>query len=276
MPLIAIDGPEKVGKSTLLRKIAEACRPTHAVTWQFRYPIDPRAYRDAVKLAADPDVLVLLDRYWASEAVYPGLVGREPVEPWWWLEWCLGLPARTLGLVIVAAPAERLGELDDTDHTVSWEDERAGFTAYAERVGIPVVDPTAVDPRELVDRARETYAAGPRAPVWSGVRDPELVVLGERRNTRSRERLAWAPASTRYWRRELEARLLDEVQQVGWRVGITNAVDADDDDQVEELVLSARAVIAYGGWAVTFTQSRSGWTASRVHPAALYRWGRYK
>lgn len=276
--LVILDGPEKVGKSTLARRVAEGCRPLHAVVVSSRYPGDfrPSVFRDAVRLGARDDVVVVMDRAWPSDVVYSDLVRHgDPAVPTWWYEWALGLAATTLGTRLVLAPPTRLAPLDLVDHVVDYDDERAAFVAYAREWGWSVVDdPVSLDARDVLEWCRSAYYHGPRAPVYAGARKPALVYVGETKNERSTEPLAWAPLSTRYWQYEVRDHL-PEVLAAWPHVAATNAVDLYHVAECLTWSESCR-VIAYGRTSHVTLAEYGVPHETRRHPAATYRWGQYR
>ncbi len=277
--LIVVDGPEKTGKSTMVRHLATLLHNFNVVTINSRYTANRFAgYMDALKMSTRPDTFVIMDRAWPSEAVYSTLLNRQAAYPDWWCEWCLGLPARTLGLVLFTNPPNRLGPLDSTDYVLDYEVERRAYEDYAAYYGYETIDTTQIDPLSLVDRAVDIYSSGARPPAYAGNRRPKLLIAGECRNTVSTEPLAWGPLSTRYWKLELEHGLLRRVCDVGWdSVGLTNAAETSDDHVVQAVTQAAR-VIAYGVEANRVIRSLVNPLCpveSRTHPAALFRWGKY-
>lgn len=275
--LIIIDGPEKVGKSTLIRRLAEKCRPLHAVVVASRYPsdFDASIFRDAVRLGARSDTVVVMDRAWPSDVVYSALVRHsDAAVPDVWYEWTLGLAAMTLGVRLVLAPPTRLAPLDLVDHVVDYDVERAAFVQYAKRWAWDVVDdPVAVDAGDVLERCVSTYRSGPVAPAYAGSRHPTLVWVGEARNELSTEPLAWAPLSTRFWLQEL-TKQLPEVTAAWPHVATTNAADLPNVAHL--LQRHGTSVVAYGVEACHALHKAKIMHEPRVHPAAAYRWGRYR
>lgn len=271
--LLVVDGPEKAGKSTLIRRIEQRSKTwgwTHTAVVHLRYPLDPKILVKAFDLATRDDLLVVLDRSWASDVVYGRLVRghKPPTVPEWWYAWAADLPAMTLGARVVVLPPCRLATLEDDDHPVPWETERDAFLGYATKWGWTVVDPLRPTVVQDVGEAVLTaFHAGERAPKWSGDRCPSLVWVGEARNPRSRDVLAWGPLTSRFWRKEVEQRL-DEVLSAWPAVAATNLADVQDP---KALFRCATTVVAYGteAWKVLGPMGAQ----ARPHPSYKHRWG---
>lgn len=271
---ILLTGPEKAGKTTLAAKLLAAECRLHVVHARMRRPgeVDGREYLHLVKLGACSRALVVVDRGWPDEFVYTRLLGRRSLMPSAaWNEWCLGEPARQVGVTALVLPTERLAPLDDSDFQLSWEVESTAFREYALRNRYLVVDPRDPGAVDLVlsrARERELDPVAQLLPAYCGSPLPQVVLVGEARNERSRYPLAWAPMTTPTFAPLAEA-------LAGLQVGRTNAADLQL-SLVAQLVRDAPVVVALGRTAreaVRWVGRDAVVTAP--HPAAVTRWGRY-
>lgn len=137
--IIVLEGPEKVGKTTLANKIAEETGATIRHWGQIKP--DDRAYTSQLKRDSLSDEWFIWDRCWPSEHVYGKLLerGRRLAEDPWLGEWLHGRAAR-IRIIMVPDRLERLEELrDETDLPVRPSDELLAYSKYARRFGYKVL-----------------------------------------------------------------------------------------------------------------------------------------
>jgi hypothetical protein len=278
--IVMITGPEKVGKTTLAREVVRQSRRlgVHAVHAAFRRPdqLNPTAYLDMVKMGARSDTLVVMDRGWPDEMVYGDLLRREPaIKSEAWAEWCLGAPMRTAGMGIVLAPPRRRAQLEDNDLQIEYEDERRRFVSYGLKWGYSVIPAMDVDTEVLAEwvieysdvlRNRMAVRKGAELPEYVGSTTPRVVLIAETRNTKSREQLAWAAMTTRYFQELAEA--------IGnTAVSRTNS-DMLGNQHVRASIDTADVVLAFGRVAEKKLRNAGVKNVRPMgHPSYVFRWG---
>lgn len=280
MPLIILDGPEKAGKSTLVKRLEQwyGARSVHwgPVTDHSRY-VEPLA-RDVLDKG-----LVVWDRCWASECVYGPLLDRQhrdESDPWL-MEWLYSRAVDTVGVKAVLLPVsteETRERRDDTDLPVDPDMEAASYRSYAERFGWEVLindyTPRSVEDNAdyLALKAWTTVASVTlRPPQYCGPTNPRILVVGEEGNPDNphKPRGRWLPFTSRYTTMFGRA-MGDPALTCGWvnfpRVSLRT-------------LRSPRIVVACGG-RVYSRLLRSGWLQPHQklikvnHPSWMYRWGR--
>lgn len=136
--IIAIEGPEKSGKSTLVNAIAEKSKA------KIRHwgPISPddRVYSKYLIQEALSDEWFIWDRCWPSEHVYGKLLKRDRrlVDDPWLGEWLHGRILQTNGLRIMVLPSsveELINRRDSTDLPVAPNEEVREYAKYAKEFG---------------------------------------------------------------------------------------------------------------------------------------------
>lgn len=276
MGIVVLTGPEKAGKTTLALKILERETRLHVVYAKFRRPglVDGREYAEVVKLAANPRVLVVVDRGWPDEHVYTSLTGRPSLlaDPAW-SEWCLGEPARQLGVTALVLPGRRLAPLDPSDFQFEWDAEAQAFRDYCRPYPYLTVDPTLDGTADFVLSKAKAAASASPAPVteYCGPPSPVVVVVGEARNERSRSPLAFAPMTTPAFVPVARALL-----GLGVAVGRTNA-DNLRDRLIAQLTRNAPVVVALGRRAAEAVRAIGRDSFVELHhPSAVARWGKYR
>ena len=136
MPVILVEGPEKAGKSTLIRTLLEKI-PTAKVR-KFSGPMQGEEYLVALLEDTRPSLFPMVtiwDRGWASEFVYSWMLQRPTALTGHKAEDLDKILIETGGIgVVLLGP--NLGTLiknrDETDLDVSPRGERAYFQAYAD------------------------------------------------------------------------------------------------------------------------------------------------
>lgn len=286
MPLIVISGPEKAGKTTLINEtiasLERGGEVTFARRWKkIRHHTDYLApLIEDMERVADGE-WVFWDRSWICEAVYSNILGRdgELGRDWWLGEWLYGRAVRTVGTEVVLLPEhiESLDRLrDETDLPIDPALEFAKYWEYAAKFRIPMLRNSyslgglRSNVREIAWMASQAApTCGPMPPHYCGPVNAPVVVVGERRNERSREPGAWLPFTSGYTT-TLGRVLGPQAMKVGW----TNA-----EDLCSAPIHPRAAIVAAGKVAVKAVRD-FGIHESRIleipHPAYLYRWGKAK
>ena len=135
MPVILVEGPEKAGKSTLVRALLK--RIPNAKVRKFTGPIQGDEYSEALLEDTLPSLFPLItiwDRGWVSEWVYSGLLRRPSKltgdRAQFFDEWLIG--AGGVGVVLLGPDIKTLTKnRDETDLEVDPEAERLYFSEYA-------------------------------------------------------------------------------------------------------------------------------------------------
>lgn len=136
--IIAIEGPEKAGKSTLAKYIAER-ESVEIRHWGPVYP-DDRAYTNQLIVDSRSDKWYIWDRCWPSEHVYGKLLKRfrRLADNPWLGEWLHGRALQTSGIRVMLLPTD-ISNLtknrDETDLPVDPREETILYTEYADRFG---------------------------------------------------------------------------------------------------------------------------------------------
>lgn len=286
--LLVLDGPEKAGKSTLTEALRTSVslnnRETRVRKWgkldDGKWAAD-WVYRDALEEDSAYPGLVVWDRSWASEAVYGQLLKRDrrlAADPWLG-EWLYGRGVDLKYILAGPSPEVLTAAHDAEDLPVEASVEQDAFVEYGIKYGWRVLPRTSTRTpvNQLMDilSSHVALAAGVRRDPkqWCGPREASVVFVGERGSTSENLIGGWLPFTSKYTTNY--GRILgDAALRVGW----TNAWD--DQRQIFD---TARLVVACGWtayqWAkeVQRIQARSGVKIQQViHPAALYRWGRYQ
>jgi hypothetical protein len=276
--LIAIDGPEKAGKTTFVNELRDRFgyrvrkwnKPEDvSLGWADRH--HAAALRRDIEDVQD-GYGVVWDRSWASEWVYGTLMneGRPISDDPWLGEWWFGRAVQALGVrMILLGPGgeEQFGIRTPDDQPVDPTTERELFRAYGNRFGWAVFENqhSAASHEQLL---RFLEAAGkfkPRDPArWAGPKFSDVVVLGEARSKQvADDWLSWMPFGSRYTTR-FARQLGDDALRVSW----TNV-------EAEPALESVRLVVACGKKALRYAEGAAGVTTQLhhvPHPSWLYRW----
>lgn len=258
--LITIDGPEKVGKTTLARALQRMygaqIRKWGPISEHYEYA---GPLKDDIERSARGR-LVVWDRAWASEHVYAVLMKRDGhimgKDPWAG-EWMHGRACDAVGLkVIMLGPtdiAPVVAARDETDLPVDPAKERELFAAHGKRFGYLVVQDERTTPveelaqhlYEMASMAWVTRLSNP--PGYCGPSDARVVVLTDKIDIPTEEHGEWLPFSSPYG--ENLARVLgDWALKVGWGVaGMVNPAE-----------LRKRHVVACGEWPALWTKYNVG------------------
>lgn len=306
MPMMMIDGPEKAGKTTVIRKITqiwESTVGTGRVHMQHWGPVSPddRVYstdlRAAVELAVRPTELVIWDRGWAAEHVYGKLLNRQErrlAEDPWLGEWLHSRAVQSVGsCFIITAPEELLSNRRTADDLkVPIADEKRMFEEYAVRfgwrqfctvktdrhviMGNRVILATESD--DILEQTARTMLtavgrdmSGPLynpPPAYCGPRGAKVIFVGEALSDNPGVPGAWLPFSSRYTTM-LGRMLEDDAFKCGW----TNARDC-----APQQLRSASVIVSCG-------EAAAHWVGGYVnpqqhvnipHPSYLFRYNNGK
>lgn len=263
--LVTIEGPEAAGKSTLVDLIADRLQKPggaghHVVRVNCRRPNDDPFgfYLEMLKLACRPDVVVILDRAWPSEAVYGALLKRPSMYTPEYAEALLHPAARMLGPTLMVLPAtadELVARRSERgagfDHKVQPVNEYHEYKAYATAFGWDRVNGSSLEDakRSALNVTIELHAAAER--IANGVMPPaivgdpyaKVVLVGEARNPRveAKGQLAWAPFTSRGTRW-----LFNTVGAPFHRMLYTNAEDVTANPVIADVVRRCHTRLALG------------------------------
>lgn len=224
--IVIIDGPEKVGKSTLIAQLVKTLdsRGTQSRVrkWGQVFP-DDRVYLEPLKQdSKDKDIVSIWDRSWASEYVYGKLLERDrrlAIDPWLG-EWLYGRACDVK--VMLTAEIEQLrARRDETDLPVDPANEMVEYQNYAIQFGWETMSTryskTYLD--DAVNRIIEMLSTSKPmidvAPIYAGPREPIVIFVGEIRSANPQMVGSWLPFTSRYTT-ELARNLGQWAMQCGW------------------------------------------------------------
>lgn len=182
--IIAIEGPEKAGKSTFVSALADAigARVRH---WG---PVNPddRAYMNTLIEDTESKKWVIWDRCWPSEHIYGSLLGRKrrlSNDPWLG-EWLHGRALQVDGLKAIILPSnmeDLMGKRDASDLPVPPILEAKSYAMYAKMYGwdeyinnydnesIQIFVSSMLDKIKYIESAREyRFGMNLRPPLFAG------------------------------------------------------------------------------------------------------------
>lgn len=283
--IIVIDGPEKVGKTTLVHQLASTLVSRgHNVAfrkWGLIFP-DDRVYLEPLSHdVVYRDTVTIWDRSWASEHVYGRLLkrNRRLAEDPWLGEWLYGRAVTTAGLkVMLEGDPKMLAEKrDSTDLPVDPFEENKAFSSYAEQYGwwlfntqyseskLKNVAGYIVDMLELINPPDI-------APAYAGDKSPAVIFVGEVRSQNPQLVGAWLPFTSRYTT-EFARPLSSAAMRCGW----TNAHEI-----APQKLRNARVIVSCGGAAKTWVKNYVVTPGSLIvhlnlpHPSWTYRYNSSK
>lgn len=284
--IIIVDGPEKVGKTTIIRTMKNILGDK--VGWVRRWgPVSPddRAYTPFLQAdSASTDHIHIWDRSWASEHVYAKLLDRDRrlrVDPWLG-EWLHSRAVWANGMCVMVLPknAEALApRRTEDDLPVDPIAETYEFNSYATRfMWVKVF--TGSDPDDSYKIAKYLISLMDRftlevkriPPIYCGPVDARVVFVGEKPSTYGSIPGGWLPFTSRLTT-ELGRSLGDEALMCGW----TNASGIDP-----TLLRSREIVVSCGNYARNWVNwnvlapaqqftGRAPLNLHIPHPAWLYR-----
>jgi hypothetical protein len=278
MTVIVVDGPEKAGKTTLIRAIDRHLDGARVLLRAWGPVKSDVEYLEPLKFAVSYPGVAVWDRSWASEHVYGLLLDRVDHrlagDPWLG-EWLYGRAVQACGLrvMVTTDPALLRERRNATDLPVDPAIERFAFQQYADQHGWSTYDMTqwsvAEVAKDVVQRAVAVAMRGTsRPPVYCGPPGAPVVVVGEARNLGATAPGAWLPFTSRLT--TLAGRALGEN---AYRVGWTNAEDVPP-----VAVRGAVGLVACGEHADQWCRYHVGHknVLSVPHPASLYRFGKQR
>jgi len=196
MSVIIVDGPEKAGKTTMIKRlksILEKGIDVDIVKWG---PISPddRVYSDPLQTySGAEDAIAIWDRGWPSEYVYGNLLNRKrrmSQDPWLgaWLH-DRAVQSNGLRVMMLGPSPEKLASLRDrSDIAVDPKLEIQLFKQYAMKYGWMILegyDHTEEDlkqnVRAIITRYQEiipSYNKAPLPPSWAGSQNADVVFVG--------------------------------------------------------------------------------------------------
>jgi hypothetical protein len=284
MAIVVLDGPEKVGKTTLLQAIGqEWCRRMGVGSVARRYPWGPvkddAQYKNGLvaSVSARNRELIIWDRSWASEHVYSLLLNRQGhrlgADPWLG-EWLYGRAVQTLGLrVMVSSSWEKRAALRDaTDLDVHPQVEGYLFDEYAREYGWYIAENDYTkggDQRlaaEIVNEALANFLqARAEPPAYAGPPDARVIVVADVRNDESSFPGSWLPLAT-----PLTIQFGRALGAGALRLGWTNQAEVPP-----AVVRGAKGIVALGEKAQSWVKFQVGHpnVLELPHPSWLYRYG---
>jgi hypothetical protein len=285
---LVVDGPEKAGKSTLIKAIAELWNgPVDITRWGPVYP-DDRVYTDKFKAQfaeKSNDTLYIWDRSWASEQVYGKLLERQrrlANDPWLG-EWLHGRVVNGRGIKLIVIPTDPIANAklrDVTDLPVDPRLETKLFSDYYYKYGWDMfhndysrrsLEFQAESTVKMLGKLREQYCEVPRFQTWPSVGHTYNLVLGDSRNPNDSKTLpgAWLPFTSLKMTQFVRQWFGKYATQFAW----SNAADVESGEVDQNFVLNARSVIAFGDRAQELCKKLGVEKVhSFAHPAYFSRW----
>ena len=239
MPIIVIDGCEKVGKTTVIEKLIQKFKAANIeaerVHWTNKNMVpDDRAVTPLlIEHSGNLNKVWLWDRGWPSEYVYGRLLGRDhrmTLDPWIG-EWLHGRAVQANGLrvILTGPPPSILRSLRDaTDLPVSAADEQSLFIEYGQRFGWEVIFNlhTELDyaVEKIFHRAFEPLSVSSKyqPPAWSGPTNASIVIIGSNRSNDELVPGGWLPFT-----RESEILFAREFGDLAFKVAWVNLETCD-------------------------------------------------
>lgn len=287
--IILIDGPEKTGKSTLIKELTRqldgAGVQVHHRRWGQVKP-DDRAYTAPLQQDLDSKTkgVTIWDRGWPSEHVYGKLLNRPrrgATNPWI-LEWLHGRALVARGAKVILVPTDYKAPLqfrDDTDLPVDVGAEYRGFVDYGRDFCYDIYskDYTAVRDEQIA--ANIIYSLPDENPISAryltygkqllvpGVR----LIVGEQRNPNDYKTMAgaWLPFSSAKMCRFVQQYFGDKAFRFAW----TNAEDISHGLIPRHIIQNASEVFTFGKDASNVVQQVGVLpNAAFAHPAFFARW----
>ena len=207
--IIVIDGPEKAGKTTLIRALVDAL-PAMDFTVRTRKwgptEIDDREYSPAIQEDIEWEGVTIWDRGWPSEAVYGELLQRDKRlagNPWLG-EWIHSRAMMPWGARVILLGPGNNGELrDETDLPVDPTLERDTFEFYGSMFGWTVIanehsEEGTLQSIQIISKELENSFRHNQVPGYFGNPHPSIVFVDEYRERSFRLPGSWGPFSDKY------------------------------------------------------------------------------
>ena len=289
MPVIAIDGPEKAGKTTIILELINRFNwsgmKSERVHWGPVSP-DDREYTYFLKQhTMDKDKLWIWDRCWPSEYVYGKLLGRDhrgATDPWL-LEWLHGRAVQLGGsrfMVMGPDPSILSSLRDSSDLGTDPATEQSLYREYAQRFGWTIINNqhSRNSIEESVNRILMDYLtkykyvmSGMVPPKYAGDPEAKVAVVGESLSSETVPG-GWLPFTSNFTTK-FGREFGDDAFNVLW----TNAADCD------ARLLSNRKIVVTcgkiaGEWYMdTRKEVVEGQKVVNIpHPSYLYRYNNPK
>lgn len=283
-----VSGPDRAGKSTLIRDIAYALPPVQRQTIPKVYPHSHIHYVNGAYIrhwfepvdshldflpaliddTASPDIFIW-DRSWACDAVYSAVLRRPghvlATNPWLG-EWLMGRALQSTGIRVMhlgpdLATLQRRKALELDAHVTLDIDqavERSAFEAYATRFNWRIITSETSKIIQDVVNFNQTVAT---PPAFAGPSDFTVLFLGQERNIRT----GWLPFSSGSTTKFANY-LGDHALRCAWSNVADDPIGACQ---------QARLIVACGKIAQDYydKHSFSAPVFKITHPAAMFRWG---
>lgn len=287
--IILIDGPEKTGKSTLIKELNRQLEgtgiPVHNRRWGAVKP-DDRVYSAPLQqdLNALTKGITIWDRGWPSEHVYGSLLNRPrrgSTNPWI-LEWLHGRALHGRGAKVILLPhdvTEPTKYRDDTDLPVNVLIECATYQQYAKEFSYDVyVNDYTEDTAErnasriIESLPEELPISGKYLSLDASHRFHDYrLIVGEARNPKDFQTMAgaWMPFSSAKMCSFVQKYFSNSAFQFAW----CNTEDFQKGVLPLTALNTAAEVFTFGKSADMFV-ARHNITpkASFMHPAFFARW----
>lgn len=287
--IILIDGPEKAGKSTLIKELTWQLENTgvlvHHRRWGQVKP-DDRVYTPALQqdLGVQTKGVTIWDRGWPSEYVYGNLLHRPrrgSTNPWI-LEWLHGRALHGRGAKVILLPHKRTATAqhrDDTDLPVDVTAEFVAYDQYAKQFGYIscINDYTEERLRQnatyIVENLPEEEPVNARYATFGILhpRRPYQLIVGEARNPKDFTTMAgaWLPFSSAKMSQFVQKYFGDSAFQFAW----SNTEDYERGVLPLSVLRNAAEVYTFGTLAKAFVERHHVEPkASFLHPAFFARW----
>lgn len=228
--IIAIEGPEKAGKSTFV----EALSKTIGASVRHWGPISPddRVYKQKLIEDTASKEWVIWDRCWPSEHIYGNLLGRNrrlSNDPWLG-EWLHGRALQTNGIKAIVLPSnieDLMSKRDTTDLPVPPILEAKSYAMYAQLydwdVHINNYDDESIfsfvtcvldKMRYIESRKKDEFGYKLRPPMFAGPIEADVVFVNKPTNSDFIPG-GWLPFSTVY-ETQFARKLGNAALKYGW------------------------------------------------------------
>lgn len=287
--VIIVDGPEKAGKSTLIKELTWQLEgkgvQVHHRRWGQIKP-DDRVYSAPLQqdLGVQTKGVTIWDRGWPSEHVYGKLLNRQrrgATNPWI-LEWLHGRAVHGRGIKAILLPedsATPAQHRDDTDLPVSVSEEIQTYTKYGRDFGYDFYMNNYTEERVQHNATSIINSLPAEEPVSARylthtTLHPEFsprLIVGEGRNPNDFKTMAgaWLPFSSAKMCQFVQKYFGNEALRLQW----CNMEDFERGVLPISVLKSAGKVYTFGRLAEAFALRNKVVPAySFLHPAFFARW----
>jgi hypothetical protein len=291
MRLLVVDGPEKAGKTTFIQAFLEYCAKggVRATAFHWGNPgpeFHSFCYTEPLAqiYSNQSNEIVVWDRSWASEVVYPALLpslrrkGRVFWDDKWLAAWSYDRAMANIGvrLMLLGPSVDELRKWrDNTDHPCDPGAERQAFQEYGSYAGWIVFPNLHSEQyvRHLCEgvwmRLHMKQDIHLSVPEWAGPFNAKVIFIGESRNEKLPK--AWLPFTSSYTTNFGRAFGADALKY-GW----TNANHVRANDGFFREFLKGKIVVACGTVAQDLCKEMGVDYLEMLHPAYGFRWGQAK